>query len=82
MGNVGIPELIIFAVILLLLFGAKRIPDIARSVGTGMREFKEGITDSGEPEPPIEAEVPAVTPSAPSEQANAERPREAERANP
>jgi sec-independent protein translocase protein TatA len=59
MPNVGVPELIIFAVILLLLFGAKRIPEIMRSLGTGMREFKEGITDvTTDDERPREA-IPA-----------------------
>jgi len=36
--------------IALLLFGAKRLPEIGRSVGHGMREFKESVTDSGEHE--------------------------------
>jgi sec-independent protein translocase protein TatA len=56
MGNIGFPELIIFAFILLLLFGAKRIPEIMRSLGTGMREFKEGVTDTS----PVETEQHAI----------------------
>lgn len=38
--NIGGPELIILLVIVLLLFGAKRIPELARGLGSGMREFK------------------------------------------
>ena len=48
MPQIGPFELIIIAFILLLLFGAKRIPEISRSLGSGMREFKEGITDKGD----------------------------------
>jgi sec-independent protein translocase protein TatA len=40
--NVGGTELIILLVIILLLFGAKRIPELARGLGTGIREFKKG----------------------------------------
>jgi sec-independent protein translocase protein TatA len=71
MPNVGVPELIIFAVILLLLFGAKRIPEIMRSLGVGMREFKEGVTDTGSKDdvsrPEIAATAPQPTPPAPAE---------------
>jgi sec-independent protein translocase protein TatA len=41
----------ILVVILLLVFGAKRLPEIGRSLGSGMREFKEGISSTGEPKP-------------------------------
>jgi sec-independent protein translocase protein TatA len=43
-------------VILLLLFGAKRLPEIGRSLGSGMREFKQSITGQGEPEKPALAQ--------------------------
>lgn len=42
MGLPGGPELIIILVIILLLFGASRIPSLARSLGSGVREFKKG----------------------------------------
>ena len=38
-GNLGFPELLIIMVVILLLFGAKRIPEIAGSMGKGIREF-------------------------------------------
>jgi sec-independent protein translocase protein TatA len=46
----------VLILLLLLLFGAKRLPELGRSLGTGMREFKEGITGSHAPpaSPPIE----------------------------
>jgi sec-independent protein translocase protein TatA len=41
------PELIIGLVVILLLFGAKRVPELARGLGSGVREFKKG-TQEGE----------------------------------
>jgi sec-independent protein translocase protein TatA len=46
MPNIGIPELIIVLVILLVIFGPKRLPGLGRSLGGGMREFKESISGS------------------------------------
>ena len=42
-------------VILLLVFGAKRLPEIGRSLGGGMREFKQSITGESSPEQPASA---------------------------
>ncbi len=41
----GTGEIILIVVVLLLLFGAKRIPDLARSVGQGLNMFKKGMKD-------------------------------------
>ena len=57
-------ELIILAVVLLLVFGTKRIPEIGRSLGKGMREFKDSITGKGEEEPKP-AELTETPPSRP-----------------
>lgn len=45
LGSFGGMELIIALVIILLLFGAKRIPELARGLGSGVREFKKGTQD-------------------------------------
>ncbi len=45
-GHLGFPEILIIMVIILLLFGAKRIPEIAGSMGKGIREFKKNINDA------------------------------------
>ena len=50
--SVGPTELLILLAVVLLLFGAKRIPGLARSLGTGAREFREGISGKGEKELP------------------------------
>jgi sec-independent protein translocase protein TatA len=46
MGNLGFPEILIIMVIILLLFGAKRIPEIAGSMGKGIKEFKKNINEA------------------------------------
>jgi sec-independent protein translocase protein TatA len=53
--NVGPLELVIVLVIVLVIFGPKRLPGLGRSLGQGMREFKDSITgatkDEDQPEP-------------------------------
>jgi sec-independent protein translocase protein TatA len=46
MGNIGAPEIVLLLLVALLLFGAKRLPEIGRSLGSGMREFKDSVTGS------------------------------------
>jgi sec-independent protein translocase protein TatA len=43
-GFIGIQEIVLFVVLLLIIFGAKRLPELGRSFGRGMREFKDGVT--------------------------------------
>lgn len=50
-GNIGMTELLMLLVICLVLFGAKRIPEIGASVGKGIREFKHSISGTGEDTP-------------------------------
>jgi sec-independent protein translocase protein TatA len=45
MFNIGPQELFILFLIVLLVFGAKRIPEIGRSIGRGIQEFKKGMRD-------------------------------------
>jgi sec-independent protein translocase protein TatA len=61
-GNLGFPELLIIMVVILLLFGAKRIPEIAGSMGKGIKEFKKNINDAtrevtAETRPPLESDT-------------------------
>jgi len=44
-GNFGMGELLMVLVIVLVLFGAKRVPEIGASIGKGIREFKRNISD-------------------------------------
>jgi sec-independent protein translocase protein TatA len=61
LNTVGPTELIIVLAIVLLLFGAKRIPELARGLGTGIREFKRGARDEGEEKKDEELTAGAVS---------------------
>ena len=52
MPNIGTGEIILLLLLALLLFGAKRLPEIGRSLGTGMKEFKDSVTGKSHDEPP------------------------------
>lgn len=47
-GNLGWTELLVLAFIILLLFGARRLPEIGQSLGKGIREFKKSLTSPDE----------------------------------
>lgn len=54
-GNLGVTEILLIGGIVVLLFGAKRIPEVAKGIGQGLRIFKEemhkGATESPKDEP-------------------------------
>ena len=68
--GLSFPELLIILVALLLIFGAKRLPEMGRSLGKGMREFKDAVTNADEPAtaptpaPPVELPSPQPEPTA------------------
>jgi len=71
--GIGIWELLILLVVLLLVFGPKRLPEMGRQLGKGMREFKDSVTGEGKDDeveaaalPPAEPVVPAA-PAAPEQ---------------
>jgi len=51
MPSLGVPELIIIFLIIIVLFGANRIPTIGRGLGEGIRNFKKGLKAGEEDEP-------------------------------
>ena len=55
--NVGPMELIIVLVIALVILGPKRLPEVGKSIGNGMREFKDAISSSGKHDDDEEDEV-------------------------
>ena len=54
MPNIGPLELAIVLIIALVIFGPKRLPDLGRSLGSGMREFKDSITGKSDEEQQLE----------------------------
>jgi len=48
MFNIGVPELILILIIILVLFGAKRLPEIGRALGRALGEFKKGMRETKE----------------------------------
>src|SRR5436190_11149752 len=62
MPNVGPWEIVLLLLLALLLFGAKRLPEIGRSMGKGMREFKDSLGGKDDDDEP--AELPMQTPDA------------------
>jgi len=46
LGRVGLPELIIILMIVILIFGANRLPELGKSIGKGIRNFKDATKDN------------------------------------
>ena len=66
-GFIGVPELLLLGLVALLLFGPKRLPEMGRGLGKGMREFKDsvtGLTDDS-PEPVEQSKPDGGTPAQP-----------------
>jgi sec-independent protein translocase protein TatA len=61
MPNIGPLEIVLLLLLALLLFGAKRLPEIGRSLGSGMREFKDSVTGTGTKVSDTHTELPAAT---------------------
>lgn len=49
MGSLGVPELIIIFLIIVVLFGASRLPAIGKGLGEGIKNFKKGIKGAEDP---------------------------------
>lgn len=82
MGNIGAWEIALIVLVVLLIFGPKQLPKIGRSLGRGMREFKETVTDTGREIKEATAVTPAefkaaLNPLAEIEKTPAEEPRAA-----
>ena len=66
-GFIGMPEILLLGLVVLLVFGPKRLPEMGRSMGRGFREFKDSITgDKNDAHdrftvPTDEADTPVIT---------------------
>ena len=63
MSNIGLPEIAIVLLIVLVIFGPKRLPQLGRSLGSGMREFKDAVTGKNKDDEPDAIEAPKPAPS-------------------
>ena len=57
MFGLGVPELLLILVIVVLIFGAGRLPQLGKGIGEGIRNFKKGLKD--EDEPAADKQLPA-----------------------
>ena len=83
-GSIGPQEILIVLVIALVVLGPKKLPEMARSLGKGVREFKEGINDddtvdvtADEEDEPVSSrvhELPPICPPPPKRRSRSSRP--------
>jgi sec-independent protein translocase protein TatA len=64
--GIGIWELLILLLVLLLVFGPKRLPEMGRQLGKGMREFKDSVSGKDDRVDDDMAELPPAEPSTPA----------------
>jgi sec-independent protein translocase protein TatA len=68
-GNLGFTEIMVILLVVLLLFGAKRLPEVGSSIGKGIREFKRSLSDTqdaimgGEDQRNLQPRQPEAPPS-------------------
>jgi sec-independent protein translocase protein TatA len=68
-GSIGWQGAVVIVLVLLLVFGPKRLPEMGRSLGRGMREFKDSITGDDTDDQPAEIAPPAASAPAPPDAA-------------
>ena len=67
-GDIGLPELLIILVIIMLIFGANKLPQLGRSLGSSIGEFKKGLKETNDPAPaaPVRQEPVSTNGQGPS----------------
>ena len=70
--GIGVWELLILLLVLLLVFGPKRLPEMGRSLGKGMREFKDSISGKDDDEPVHTTQASELPPAQSGDSATAE----------
>jgi sec-independent protein translocase protein TatA len=64
--GIGIWELLILLLVLLLVFGPKRLPEMGRQLGKGMREFKDSVTGDSKDDEDVDVALPPAEPVVPA----------------
>ena len=78
-GFIGFPEILLLGLVALLVFGPKRLPEMGRSLGNGMREFKDSISGEHKQSAKDEAELRAISAGDPTSTPVATTPSERDR---
>lgn len=65
MWSLGPGELLILGLLVLIFFGAKRLPELGRSLGSGLKEFRKGLSGEEEASPALPPETPRKDSSQP-----------------
>jgi sec-independent protein translocase protein TatA len=65
-GNIGWTGAVVIILVLLIIFGPKRLPEMGRSLGRGMREFKDSLTSNERDEELEQPQLSQPTPAAPT----------------
>jgi sec-independent protein translocase protein TatA len=68
-------HLLIIGILLLVLFGAKRLPELGKGLGEGLKGFKEGIKGTPDPAPPAQPVQPSVAAAPPANPTPTEQPK-------
>jgi sec-independent protein translocase protein TatA len=77
-GNIGWQGIVIILLVLLLIFGPKRLPEMGRSIGHGIREFKDSLTGKDDEPERVEIAEPASTVTSESTVASEDRTKQPE----
>jgi sec-independent protein translocase protein TatA len=64
MFDIGLPELILILVIILLLFGGKKLPEVSKSIAQGVKELRKGFSDDVSEKPTTSGKSEDTTPKA------------------
>lgn len=67
LGSLGMQEILVIGLVLLVLFGARKIPEFMKGLGRGVREFKDGVKEVESPKNNTPASSESVTPPATEE---------------
>lgn len=59
LGSIGPTELILILLIVIIIFGARKLPDLGRSIGEGIKNFKKSVSSKDEPDETKKSEPPA-----------------------